>query len=144
MSTRITVATRKGIFDLARGDAGWTIGDPASAGDRCILTATDPRTGTRWASFDLGHFGPKLKRSDDGGATWTEVKCPVYPEQPEDWSPTQRPLEGEPAAWRLRMVFALAFGSTTGNLFISEDSGDSWTCIHANLPPIYGVEITDG
>jgi hypothetical protein len=35
----------------------------------------------------------------------------------------------------------LAFGSTTGNLFISEDSGDSWTPIHTSLPPIYRIEI---
>lgn len=35
----------------------------------------------------------------------------------------------------------LAFGSTTGNLFVSEDGGDSWSCAHRNLPPIYGVEV---
>jgi hypothetical protein len=31
----------------------------------------------------------------------------------------------------------LAFGSTTGNLWISEDQGDHWQQISANLPPIY-------
>lgn len=33
----------------------------------------------------------------------------------------------------------LAFGSTTGNLWISEDQGDSWTAISHSLPPIHAV-----
>ena len=35
----------------------------------------------------------------------------------------------------------LAFGSTTGNLFISENQGDDWTSISAHLPPIYCVRF---
>jgi hypothetical protein len=31
----------------------------------------------------------------------------------------------------------LAFGSTTGNLFVSEDQGDSWQNVSHYLPPIY-------
>jgi hypothetical protein len=37
----------------------------------------------------------------------------------------------------------LAFGSTTGNLWISEDQGDSWRQLSANLPPIYCVRFAD-
>jgi hypothetical protein len=33
----------------------------------------------------------------------------------------------------------LAFGSTTGNLWISENEGDDWAQISAHLPPIYCV-----
>lgn len=33
----------------------------------------------------------------------------------------------------------LAFGSTTGSLWVSENSGDSWTEVSSNLPPIYCV-----
>lgn len=33
----------------------------------------------------------------------------------------------------------LAFGSTTGGLWISEDQGDQWTRIDARLPPISAV-----
>lgn len=33
----------------------------------------------------------------------------------------------------------LAFGSTTGGLWISEDQGDSWQCVSHTLPPIYAV-----
>jgi len=35
----------------------------------------------------------------------------------------------------------LAFGSTTGSLWVSEDQGDSWTTISSNLPPVYQVRF---
>lgn len=35
----------------------------------------------------------------------------------------------------------LAFGSTTGNLYVSEDRGDSWSVVANNLPPIYSVRF---
>jgi len=35
----------------------------------------------------------------------------------------------------------LAMGSTTGSLWVSEDQGDSWQTISANLPPIYAVRF---
>lgn len=35
----------------------------------------------------------------------------------------------------------LAFGSTTGNLWISENQGDSWSCLSTNLPPINAVRF---
>lgn len=33
----------------------------------------------------------------------------------------------------------LAFGSTTGNLFVSDDAGDHWTQLSSTLPPIHAV-----
>lgn len=35
----------------------------------------------------------------------------------------------------------LAMGSTTGNLWVSEDAGDSWTLVSAHLPPIAVVQF---
>jgi hypothetical protein len=35
----------------------------------------------------------------------------------------------------------LAFGSTTGSLWISEDGGDSWQTVSSNLPPVYAVRF---
>jgi hypothetical protein len=32
-------------------------------------------------------------------------------------------------------------GSTTGNLWISEDSGESWQSVSTNLPPVYAVRF---
>jgi hypothetical protein len=35
----------------------------------------------------------------------------------------------------------LAFGSTTGGLWLSEDQGDSWRCLSTHLPPIHCVRF---
>ena len=35
----------------------------------------------------------------------------------------------------------LAFGSTTGNLWITEDQGDHWTAVSHTLPPIHAVRF---
>jgi photosystem II stability/assembly factor-like uncharacterized protein len=35
----------------------------------------------------------------------------------------------------------LAFGSTTGSLWVSDDGGDSWQTISTHLPPIYAVRF---
>ena len=36
---------------------------------------------------------------------------------------------------------ALAFGSTTGNLYVSENQGDRWQAVTHHLPPIYVVRF---
>jgi len=36
----------------------------------------------------------------------------------------------------------LAFGSTTGGLWITEDQGDHWAAVPARLPPIHAVKFT--
>lgn len=35
----------------------------------------------------------------------------------------------------------LAFGSTTGSVWISEDGGDSWVAVSTHLPPVYAVRF---
>ena len=35
----------------------------------------------------------------------------------------------------------LAFGSTTGNLYVSDDRGERWATVANNLPPIYAVRF---
>ena len=35
----------------------------------------------------------------------------------------------------------LAFGSTTGSVWISENGGDSWQTVSLNLPPVYSVRF---
>jgi hypothetical protein len=35
----------------------------------------------------------------------------------------------------------LAFGSTTGNLWVSEDQGDSWSLVSGTLPPVHAVRF---
>lgn len=38
---------------------------------------------------------------------------------------------------------ALAFGSTTGSLWTSEDQGAHWTNLSSNLPPVYSVSFIE-
>jgi photosystem II stability/assembly factor-like uncharacterized protein len=33
----------------------------------------------------------------------------------------------------------LAFGTTTGSLWVTEDQGDSWMTVAEHLPPVYAV-----
>jgi hypothetical protein len=35
----------------------------------------------------------------------------------------------------------LLMGSTTGNLWATEDAGDRWQLVSAHLPPIYAVRF---
>jgi photosystem II stability/assembly factor-like uncharacterized protein len=35
----------------------------------------------------------------------------------------------------------LCFGSSTGNVYLSEDRGDSWQCLGSNFPPVYSVRF---
>ena len=35
----------------------------------------------------------------------------------------------------------LAFGSTTGGVWVSEDGGDAWRCVSTTLPPVYAVRF---
>jgi len=136
MAPRCYVATRKGLFTLERRAAGWEIAGTSFLGDCCTLAMQDPRTGQLYAALNHGHFGAKLHRSDDGGATWTEIGVPVYPEKPAGWTPAM-PVEGVPAEWALKQIWALApggadepgvlwCGTLPGGLFRTADGGESW------------------
>ena len=35
----------------------------------------------------------------------------------------------------------LAFGSTTGSVWLSENGGESWETLASNLPPVYAVRF---
>jgi hypothetical protein len=84
MSSRCHVATRKGLFTFDRGNSGWSISRVSFLGDNCTLVMHDPRDGVLLAALDHGHFGVKMHRSSDEGATWQEVATPTYPRKPTD------------------------------------------------------------
>jgi hypothetical protein len=85
------------------------------------------------AALNLGHFGVKLRRSDDGGASWTELAIPAYPKSDGDGDPP-----------RLRQIWSLEAGSDgvwwagtiPGGLFRSTDRGESWSLVESlwNMP----------
>ena len=66
MSDRLLAATRKGLFEFRRNGRGWQVANTSFLGSPVSMTLSDPRDGALYAALDLGHFGVKLHRSDDG------------------------------------------------------------------------------
>jgi hypothetical protein len=132
MNERAWVATRKGLFELARADGGWAIAGLAFAGDPVSNALFDRRDGTLYAALNLGHFGVKLQRRDAGAAQWTEIAAPAYPPQPQD-------ATGD-VPWKLNLLWTLEAGGADrpgvlwagtlpGGLFHSRDRGASWELV---------------
>jgi len=131
------VATRKGLFTLDRDASKWAISRANFLGDNVTLVMHDPRDGALYAALNHGHFGVKVHRSRDGGATWEETAAPKYPEKPADYVPRNTPAEGTPPDWSLKLIWSLSpggiqqpgvlwCGTLPGGLFRSDDAGDSW------------------
>src|SRR5687767_7025224 len=79
MSDRILVATRKGLFTLARESGEWAIVAREFPGVAVTAALHDRRDGTLYAVLRHGHFGSKLHRSDDAGESWKELPAPAFP-----------------------------------------------------------------
>jgi hypothetical protein len=116
------VGTRKGLFiiDVQR----WALPKPHFLGDP--VSAVLAHGGSIYAALNLGHFGVKLRRSDNGGETWHEVPAPAYPVKPEGTD--------DKTAWKLVQIWTLEgagdtvwAGTNPGGLFRSRDRGESWT-----------------
>lgn len=132
--TAIHVATRKGLFRLERGPSGWAIARVSFLGDPVTMVLDDPRDGVTYAALNLGHFGVKVRRSDDGGVHWTEVQSPAFPTEPG------APAEDAEKAPSVKQVWALAAagrdqpgviwaGTIPAALFRSADRGESWQLV---------------
>jgi len=126
---RAWVATRKGLFRLQHGAGGWALAGHHFLGEPVSMLLPPQADGTMLAALNLGHFGVKVHRSDDAGATWQEVATPTYPEQPAD-------ATGVP--WKLVQIWSLAAagdriwaGTLPGGLFRSDDRGDSWQLVRS-------------
>jgi hypothetical protein len=133
MSDRLFAATRKGLFEFRRkggskGSGRWQVERVSFLGAPVSQTLTDPRDGAIYAALDYGHFGVKLQRSDDGGASWTEIAAPSYAGvDPDAETPPSLKL-----IWALEIADpdapgTLWAGTIPGGLFYSSDRGDSWT-----------------
>lgn len=117
MSERLWVGSRKGLFELRGGKIAkhHFAGQPVSAflGDGKDL----------YCALNLGHFGAKLWRSRDGGASWQEIACPAYPK--EEGGATLNQI------WVLEKGDGLWAGTIPGGLFRSADGGDSWQLVES-------------
>jgi hypothetical protein len=138
MTTRLLVATRKGLFHLDRRASGWAIDHVSFLGHSVSMTLPDPRDGAIYCALNLGHFGVKLHRSRDLGATWEELPAPAFPKQPEGQIDTLP--GGAPWPWRVEQIWSLEAGrapgelwcgTIPGGLFRSTDSGATWHLVRA-------------
>jgi hypothetical protein len=87
------------------------------------------RSDQQRTAIDGGLF---VARTDDGGQTWKALRRGLPQECAYDvvYRHALANKEG-----------VVAFGSTTGNLYVSDDGGESWTTVANNLPPIYSVRF---
>lgn len=126
------VASRKGLFTYQRDANEWTTGAPAFLGEPVSAFLKDKRDGALYAALNLGHFGSKLHRSDDNGASWKELSAPAF----------AKTDGGDENAPSVEMIWTLAAGGNDepgvlwagvipGALFRSSDMGESWTLIES-------------
>ncbi|MGD2064198.1 MAG: exo-alpha-sialidase [Nitrospirota bacterium] len=139
MSDRLLVATRKGLFRIERDGGGrWRLGPGWFLGDRVSMVLPEPGARRLHAALDLGHFGVKVQRSEDGGETWSEAAVPAFPPKPEGVE-DKDPMRGIEIPWSTKMIWSLEVGGPDklwcgvlpGGLFHSNDGGDSWELVRA-------------
>ncbi|MGE0791152.1 MAG: WD40/YVTN/BNR-like repeat-containing protein [Sandaracinaceae bacterium] len=136
---KILVGTRKGTFFVEKRGGRWTPELKGHAGSGVSFVARDPSTKTVWALLGHGHWGAKLSRSRDGGASWEDAAQIKYPEGARYLG---HPMPGEDGAMptptfkdaTLLKLWCAAFGpngrvyvgTIPGGLFESHDGGESF------------------
>ncbi len=130
-----------GVFYSADGAATWKkVSKPEQGVHFGFPVAADEEDGaTAWlvpGKADMQRMAIDgrlfVARTQDGGETWEALREGLPQENAYD------------VVYRHALHNArgrLAFGSTTGNLYVSEDRGESWRTVANNLPPIYSVRF---
>lgn len=129
-----------GVFYSADGARSWEkVSQPERGVHFGFPIAVDERDGrTAWVvpgkadsqrvTVDGSLF---VARTQDGGQTWEQLRRGL-------------PQHAYDVVYRHALDVSgntLAFGSTTGNLYVSDDRGENWSCVSNNLPPIYSVRF---
>jgi hypothetical protein len=126
-----------GIFRSTDAGASWTeVAAPVSSFGFAV--AVHPaRPETAWfvpAIKDQRRVPPDgrlvVNRTRDGGRTFETLRRGLPQEHAYDLV-YRHGLDVDESGARL------AFGSTTGGVWLSEDGGDSWAALPARLPPVY-------
>ncbi|MEO0461037.1 MAG: hypothetical protein AAF219_09340 [Myxococcota bacterium] len=139
MSRRLLVGTRKGTFIVEKLNGGWCPRLLGHAGQGVNFVTCHPPSGTLWAALGHGHWGAKLSRSTDDGATWEDAAQIKYPKWARYLAPPDPGSEEEGTGAvtvkeaTLLKLWMIAFGgddiyvgTIPGGLFISRDGGDNF------------------
>lgn len=131
-----------GVFRSTDGAASWQEIEnvpPSTFGFAVAAHPTDPETA--WfvpAEKDEKRVPVDAKvvvaRTRDGGRSFDELRTGLPQIHAYDLT-FRHALDVDDSGNRL------AFGSTTGSVWISENQGDSWQCLSTNLPPVYCVRF---
>ncbi|MDZ4699683.1 MAG: hypothetical protein SH809_08270 [Rhodothermales bacterium] len=139
MSTSLLVGTRKGLFRIERSNGRWTIANSWFLGDPVTMVLPEAGGKRIHAALGTGHFGVKLRRSEDGGKTWDEAPAPAYPPKPEGFV-DKDPMRGIDVPWSSFLIWGLEQGGLPGELWYSDipgglfrstDGGENWTMIRS-------------
>jgi hypothetical protein len=129
-----------GVFRTTDGAESWTEVTAIRPSNFGFAVAVHPR------QPDTAWFVPAVKdqcrvpvdgklvvaRTRDGGRSFEVLGAGLPQEQAYDIV-FRHALDVDASGERL------AFGSTTGGLWVSENGGDGWHCVSSHLPPIYQV-----
>ncbi len=130
-----------GVFYSGDGSASWKkVSQPEQGVHFGFPIAADDQDGrTAWVVPGISDQqrmaiggGLFVARTTDGGESWTQLRKGLPQDNAYD------------VVYRHALAVSgdmVAFGSTTGNLYLSEDRGDSWMVIANNLPPVYSVRF---
>ena len=141
MALKILVATRKGLFTLARSGSArspWQVERSDFLADNVSVVLQDPRSGKIFAALDHGHFGVKMHTAEGYGADFVETAAPAYPPKPDDAN--EMDMWGRPIPWSTVRVWGLETGgddepgviwcsTIPGALFRSNDHGATWEIV---------------
>lgn len=139
-----------GIYRLDRPSTKWVrIGKsmPKRVGDIGLPMVVHPRDadtiwvfpmdGTSvWPRTSPGGI-PGVYVTRNGGRSWRRLDSGL-PETQAWWTVKRQAMTADE-----RNPVGLYFGTTSGDLWMSRNEGDRWTCIARHLPEIYAVEAAE-
>jgi hypothetical protein len=131
-----------GVFRTTDGCASWQeIADiaPSTFGFAAAVHPTDGDTAWLVPGMSDEKRIPVdgkvvVNRTRDGGATWEGLRHGL-PQEHAYHLTFRHALDVDRTGDRL------AFGSTTGTLWVTEDQGDRWETVTTTLPPVYAVRF---
>lgn len=136
----IWVQHHNGVFRTTDGGANWSevnAAEPSAFGFAVAVHPKDPDTAWLVPAVKDECRIPVdgrvvVSRTTDGGKSFDVLRSGLPQEHAFDLV-YRHGLDVDESGRRLVM------GSTTGSLWVSEDSGDSWSTISTHLPPVYQV-----